>query len=58
MLVDAGSSKLKMAKPAWYQAIGNYAHSDLRKSLWQLLDTFVPYCVLWALTRYTVRQEY
>jgi fatty acid desaturase len=58
MLVDAGSSKLKMPKPAWYQAIGKYAYSNLNKSLWQIIDTFVPYCVLWALMLYMVRQGY
>jgi omega-6 fatty acid desaturase (delta-12 desaturase) len=47
-----------MSKPAWYQAIGKYAYSDLRKSLWQLVDTFVPYGLLWALMLYTVRQGY
>ena len=58
MLIDAGSRKLKMLKPAWYQAIGKYAYSNLNKSLWQIIDTFVPYCVLWALMLYTVRQGY
>ena len=58
MRVDAGSRKLKMPKPAWYQAIGKYAYSNLNKSLWQIIDTFVPYCVLWALMLYTVRQGY
>jgi omega-6 fatty acid desaturase (delta-12 desaturase) len=47
-----------MPKPAWYQAIGKYAYSDLRKSLWQLVDTFVPYGLLWALMIYTIRQGY
>ena len=47
-----------MSKPAWYQAIGKYAHSHLSKSLWQLLDTFVPYFVLWVLMLSTVRQGY
>jgi acyl-lipid omega-6 desaturase (Delta-12 desaturase) len=58
MLVDAGSSKLKVSKRAWYQAIGQYAHSNRNKSLWQLLDTFLPYCVLWAVMLYTVRHGY
>jgi len=58
MLIDAGSRKLEMLKPAWYQAIGKYAYSNLNKSLWQIIDTFVPYCVLWALMLYTVRQGY
>ena len=47
-----------MLKPAWYRAIGKYAYSNLNKSLWQIIDTFVPYCVLWALMLYTVRQGY
>jgi len=56
MFVNADSTNFKMAKPAWYQAIGRYAYSDLRKSLWQLVDTFVPYGLLWAMMLYTVRQ--
>jgi omega-6 fatty acid desaturase (delta-12 desaturase) len=47
-----------MAKPAWYQAIGKFAHSDRSKSRRQLLDTFIPYSVLWALMLYSIRQEY
>ena len=58
MFVDAGSINFKMSKPPWYQAIGKYAYSDLRKSLWQLVDTFVPYGLLWALMLYTVQQGY
>jgi len=58
MSADAGSKNLKMPKPAWYQSIGKYAYSDLRKSLWQLVDTFVPYGLLWALMIYTIRQGY
>ena len=58
MRADAGYGKLTMSKPAWYQAIGKYAYSDLSKSLWQLLDTFVPYCILWVLMLYTVRLGY
>jgi len=58
MFVNADSTNFKMAKPAWYQAIGRYAYSDLRKSLWQLVDTFVPYGLLWVLMIYTIRQGY
>ncbi|HEY5542037.1 MAG TPA: fatty acid desaturase [Candidatus Binatia bacterium] len=58
MFVDAGSINFKMSKPVWYQAVGKYAYSDLRKSLWQLVDTFVPYGLLWALMLYTVQQGY
>ena len=58
MLADAVSAKLKMARPTWYQTIAKYGHSNLRKSLWQLLDTFLPYCVVWALMLRTVQRGY
>src|SRR3990170_6022288 len=58
MLAEADSPNLKVAKPVWYQAIGNYAYSNLGKSLWQLVDTFVSYGLLWALMLYTIRQGY
>ena len=52
---NAVSARLR---PAWYQAIGKYARVNLGKSLWQLLNTFVPYCALWALMLYTVQRGY
>ena len=58
MLADTTSATLKMAKPVWYRTTAKYGHSNLRKSLWQLFDTFVPYGVLWALMIYTVQWEY
>jgi len=58
MFVDAGYAKFKISKPAWYQATGKYAHSDLRNALWQLFDTFVPYGLLWVLMLYTIRRGY
>jgi hypothetical protein len=45
-----------MPRPPWYQSIGKYAYSDLSKSLWQLVDTFVPYGLLWTLMLYTAVQ--
>jgi omega-6 fatty acid desaturase (delta-12 desaturase) len=47
-----------MARPAWYQTTAKYGSSNLRKSLWQLVDTFVPYGVLWVLMIHTVQQGY
>ncbi len=58
MYVDAGSTNFKTAKPAWYQTTAKYGHSNLSKSIWQIVDTFVPYCFLWALMLYTIRQGY
>jgi acyl-lipid omega-6 desaturase (Delta-12 desaturase) len=58
ILADAVSAKLKMSKPTWYQTTAKYGHSNLRKSVWQLLDTFIPYCVVWALMLRTVQRGY
>jgi acyl-lipid omega-6 desaturase (Delta-12 desaturase) len=58
MLAEEVSAKPKMFNPTWYQTIAKYGHSNLRKSVWQLLDTFIPYCVVWALMLYTVRRGY
>jgi omega-6 fatty acid desaturase (delta-12 desaturase) len=57
-LADEVSAHVKMSKPTWYQTIAEYGHSNFRKSLWQLLDTFIPYCVVWALMLHTVQQGY
>jgi omega-6 fatty acid desaturase (delta-12 desaturase) len=57
MLTNAGSATVE-AKPTWYRSVTKYARSNFRKSLWQLLDTFIPYCVMWALMLHTVQQGY
>ena len=58
MFVDAGSTNIKLAKPAWFQTTAKYGHANLRRSLRQLLDTFVPYYVLCALMIHTVQRGY
>jgi acyl-lipid omega-6 desaturase (Delta-12 desaturase) len=58
MFGDKTSAKFNMAKPAWSQTIAMYSHSNLYKSLWQLLDTLVPYFVLWGVMLHTVKQGY
>ena len=35
-----------------------YAKSDLRKSILQLVNTFIPYISLWIILVYMVRHEY
>ncbi|MDH3443603.1 MAG: fatty acid desaturase [Deltaproteobacteria bacterium] len=57
MFVDEDAADFKTTKPAWYLITAKYRQSNLRKSLWQLLNTFVPYCVLWAAMIYTVKQD-
>ena len=58
MLADANSAELKMTKAAWYQTTAKYGQSNLRKSLWQILDTLIPYFALWAAMIYMVQQRF
>jgi omega-6 fatty acid desaturase (delta-12 desaturase) len=55
---DTNSAELKIAKTSWYQITAKYGRANLRKSLWQLFNTFVPYLALWALMVYTVQEEF
>ncbi|MGB8489853.1 MAG: fatty acid desaturase [Bacteroidales bacterium] len=34
---------------AWQNIVLKYAHPDLKKSIWQIIDSVVPYIVLWYL---------
>jgi omega-6 fatty acid desaturase (delta-12 desaturase) len=45
-------------RPAWYWLCADHAKSNLRKSVWQILNTFGPYLLLWALMILTARLRY
>lgn len=32
---------------SWQQAVAKYQHPDLPRSVWQLVNTLIPYCLLW-----------
>ena len=57
-LADVVTTKLKRFETTWYKTIAAYGSSNLRKALWQLLNTFIPYCLLWALMLQTVQRGY
>lgn len=46
------------SRPAWYWLCADYGKSNLRKSVWQILNTLGPYLLLWALMIATVRWQY
>jgi omega-6 fatty acid desaturase (delta-12 desaturase) len=46
------------SKPLWYGDLAKYAHSSFSKSLWQIFNTFVPYCILWALMLASITRGY
>jgi acyl-lipid omega-6 desaturase (Delta-12 desaturase) len=42
----------------WKQAIANYQTPDLRRSLWQLANTLIPYFALWYLMIHSLSVSY
>src|SRR5262245_32601169 len=42
----------------WLQATVSYSRPNLRKSLCQIINTIVPYCILWALMILTLQWGY
>ena len=46
------------SKPDWYPNISKYSRPSLRKAIWQLINTFLPYIALWALMVYLLRSGY
>jgi omega-6 fatty acid desaturase (delta-12 desaturase) len=36
------------AKPVWYKNLTRYDAMDLRRAIWQLVNTFVPFVLLWV----------
>jgi omega-6 fatty acid desaturase (delta-12 desaturase) len=47
-----------MHEPSWLHALSKYERPNLRKAVWQILNTLVPYFVLWVLMVGMVRQGY
>jgi omega-6 fatty acid desaturase (delta-12 desaturase) len=55
MFAHSSAVESEAAKPAWYKAVLKYQQPDLRKAIWQLANTFVPYFALWVLMVRTVQ---
>lgn len=49
---------MKTTKPEWYSTLAKYAQSNTRKAIWQLLNTVIPYFVLWGVMISLVQQGY
>ncbi len=58
MLGESDRAKAQESKPHWYQTTSKYAQPSLRKAVWQVLNTFVPYFAIWALMIHLVREGY
>jgi omega-6 fatty acid desaturase (delta-12 desaturase) len=42
----------------WREAVSNYQHSDLRISLWQMLNSIAPFFILWYLAYRSLEVSY
>ena len=47
--MNISTDPTKVGGLPWKQAVARYQTPDLRRSLWQLSNTFIPYFVLWYL---------
>ncbi|MFQ5882602.1 MAG: fatty acid desaturase [Candidatus Methylomirabilales bacterium] len=50
--------KPESKKFPWRQAVAKYENPDLRRSLWQAVNTFIPYCILWYVTYRSLEVSY
>jgi omega-6 fatty acid desaturase (delta-12 desaturase) len=48
-------TKAGAAQPAWYQAIARFEKPDLRKASWQIVNTLIPYLLLWSVMVWALR---
>ena len=47
-----------MPQPTWHEIVKRYQQPDLKRSLWQLINTFVPFFVLWYLAYRSLAYSY
>lgn len=45
-------------KSRWHDVVSRYARPDLKRSLWQIANTLIPYFALWYLMLYSVHISY
>ncbi len=46
---SASSSRFDEVKRNWRQIVATYQHADLKRSVWQIADSVVPFLALWYL---------
>jgi acyl-lipid omega-6 desaturase (Delta-12 desaturase) len=58
MNASATIERTSPANVSWRAAVEKYQHSDTRHSVWQLIDSAVPYAVLWVLMYLSLSVSY
>src|SRR5439155_21710667 len=57
MFVSSDKIKSQVIGSDWYKALSKYEKPHLFKALWQILNTFIPYVVLWILMVWMMRER-
>ncbi|MDF1574633.1 MAG: fatty acid desaturase [Bacteroidales bacterium] len=50
--------EIQRKNPAWIEVINKYNQPDLKKSLWQLINSLGPYIILWIAMYYSLAISY
>jgi omega-6 fatty acid desaturase (delta-12 desaturase) len=56
--VPSTSSASRAKNLPWRQAVAKYQESDIRISIWQIINSFIPYFVLWYLAYRSLEVSY
>jgi len=58
MTFQSAKEKVNSTKKAWRQAVAPYQKPDVKRSVWQLINTLIPYFLLWALMLWSLKISY
>ena len=58
MNLQTAKEKMIDAKNSWRQAVRPYQNPDTRRSIWQLLNSLIPYLLLWGLMVWSLKISY
>lgn len=51
-------SEKQKKNPNWIEVISAYNHPDVKKSIWQIINSLVPYMLLWVAMYYSLSVSY
>ncbi len=57
-ITNLDTSKGAVVHAEWYRGLTKYEKPDMGKAVWQMLNTFVPYLAIWALSVWMLKNNY
>jgi omega-6 fatty acid desaturase (delta-12 desaturase) len=58
MTADNPENHMSVSKPSWKEAVAKHQQPALRSSVWQLVNSLIPYLVLWGLMVWALNFSY